>query len=217
MLRAPWIYPPPYRATSLAICVRAAHMLLSIYFCVFGPSIRAIVRTCRPIPDSPTARRIQSTSMLPATWPQVRRLVTCAFLFLYAFWKGEAAYDECARSCATVLLVLEFSRTRFGAAIDAPASSIRRLAKASRVIIRPFVSQQVPTIDPSFLDERWGEADIVTPAEHDDHSSGSSSALESLQEWSMDHPSESPTDERGRDVFWEQIPLYADIMSYEYT
>lgn len=183
-------------------------MLLSIYFCVVSPSIRAIVSTHRPTPDGPTARKLQSIAMLPPTWPQVRRIVTSAFLFLYAYWKGEAAYDECARSCATALLVLEFSRTRFGAKIDAPASSIKKLAKASRVTIRPFLSQQVPNIDTSFLDVICGEAETAIPAEDD---ADSSSALESLQEWSMDHPSQSPAVERERDVFWE-IPLYADVM-----
>lgn len=216
MLRAPWIESVSSRATSLAICVRAASMLLSIYFGTFKSSITVIASTCRPTPDGPTARKLQSISILPPTWPQVRRTVTSAFLLLYAFRKGEATHDECARSCATALLMLEYQRTRFGADVDPPAASIRRLAREYGIMLRPFVCEKVPSIDADFLDLVCGDPESTPPTDQDANSSTSTSAFDSLRRWSVDlASSELSHVERGQDVFWEQIPLYADVMGQE--
>ncbi|KUL86890.1 hypothetical protein ZTR_05365 [Talaromyces verruculosus] len=105
MLRTPFLLSNEHWLSSLGICIRAAQMLLSIYFDILGPSIQAIARA-----DSPPTDRgwkcAPRVNQLPPTWRQVRRIMTSVLILFYAFWYGEASYDETGRACARSILSL---------------------------------------------------------------------------------------------------------------
>lgn len=141
--------------------------------------------------------------------------MTSALVIVYAFWKGEASYDECARSCATTLLLLEFQRTRWGSDVDTPARSLRELAVASGIAIRPYAEQLLPSADASFVSAVCGDAVVAELSGMNEGPSASLEAYEITPEWSPDLPSDDLLDGPTPGGFWEQVPFYADIMDYK--
>ena len=143
MLRAPLLLSPTHWATSLSVCLRAAQTLLSIYFSILCPGIRVMAHRATLPADKERERQLQEASNLPPTWRQVQRITTSALLVLYAFWHGEATYDEAGRSCAIAILLLEFRRARWGSTLDAAQRSIRALAATSEIWLQPFLEEML--------------------------------------------------------------------------
>lgn len=85
---------------------------------------------------------------------QVQRITTSALIVLYAFWHGEATYDEAGRSCAIAVLLLEFRRTRLGSTLDAAQRPIRALAATSEIWLRPFLEGILSNDGEECLDRR---------------------------------------------------------------
>ncbi|GFF31187.1 hypothetical protein IFM46972_03152, partial [Aspergillus udagawae] len=182
MLRTPFLMSNEHWLSSLSICIRAAQMLLSIYFDVLGPSILAIARA-----DSPATDRLwkcaHRSNQLPPTWRQVRRIMTSVLVLFYAFWYGEVSYDEAGRAIAYALALLEFERMRWGAALNDSRRSILFLAAASGINSMEYIKWILPGANEGFIasvldvDHTQAQADPTMDQQADD---GGSSVLQDL-------------------------------------
>ena len=151
MLRTPLLLSESHWIPSLSICLRAAQLLLSVYFDIFAPAITIIVNTPPQGLDDSSRRQIQEAVRLPPTWRQVRRIVASAFIAIYAFWTGEAAAEETCRSLATVVLLLEFQRTRWGSKVDSAVATIQCLSSASNLSLQGSMRGLLPNAGEEFF------------------------------------------------------------------
>ncbi|KAJ9494233.1 hypothetical protein H2202_010294 [Exophiala xenobiotica] len=151
MLRAPFLSSKTHWVASLSICLRAAQMLLTIYFTVSTPAIRLIITSTLHGHESHAKSLWREKVKLPPTWRQVRRITTSMFIIFLAFWKGEVAYDEACRSYAMAIFLLEFQRTRWGSNMDDAISSLRSLASLSGFQLQPFMEQLIPEANDEYL------------------------------------------------------------------
>lgn len=180
MLRTPFLLSNEHWLSSLGICIRAAQMLLSIYFDILGPSIQAIARADSPPTDRGWKCALR-VNQLPPTWRQVRRIMTSVLILLYAFWYGEASYDETGRACAYALTLLEYERMRWGAALNDCRRSILSLAAVSGINSMEYIKWIIPGANEAFIsnvldvDHIRAQSDPTMDQQADD---GSSSVLQ---------------------------------------
>lgn len=143
-------------------------MLLSIYFDLFGPTIRVTATTAFQSCDETLKRQLQLIIMIPPTWRQVRRITTAIFVVVYAYWKGEVSYDEACRSASMALALLEFQRSRWGSSLQEAITSVRGLVASSGLLIRPFVQQLVPDATDAYLTNICGRVNRDDNHEQDE-------------------------------------------------
>ncbi|KAK6378976.1 hypothetical protein LTS17_006679 [Exophiala oligosperma] len=151
MLRAPLLLSEEHWISSLSVCLRAAQNVLSIYFDIYSPVITLMATTTLQSFDDALGRQLQSTIILPPTWRQVRRISTSVFITIYGYWKGEASYEETARSAAMAVALLEFQRTRWRGTVQPAISTVRDLVTSSALQIGPFMQQLVPKATNAYL------------------------------------------------------------------
>lgn len=166
MLRSPLLLLKSHWVTSISICLRSAQTLLSIYFNILCPGIRVMAHTATPPVDDHEGRQLQEATNLPPTWRQVQRITTSALIVIYAFWHGEASYEESGRACAMAILLLEFRRTRWGSTLDYAQRSIRALTGISGIWLRPFLEELLPHASEECLARVTGEQPSLSFAQH---------------------------------------------------
>ncbi|KAK5057506.1 hypothetical protein LTR84_011506 [Exophiala bonariae] len=151
ILRAPLLLSERHWISSLSVCLRAAQMLLSIYFDILRPVIMFMATTALQSYDETLKRQLQTTIVLPPTWRQVRRIAASIFIIIYAYWKGEASHEEASRSAAMALALLEFQRTRWKAEVQPAITTVRGLVTFSGLEVKSFMQQLVPDATAAYL------------------------------------------------------------------
>ena len=158
-MRAPFLLSEKHGIVLLNVCLRAAQMLLSIYFEISASSIRMMAAAGSHGYRDDLSKQLHAMAKLPPTWRQVRRITTSIFIIIYALWKGEAFYDETCRGTATAILLLEFQRVRWGGELQEAKNAIREIAALSGIKFRPFLQQLVPDATEEYIVRIYGQYD----------------------------------------------------------
>ena len=153
MLRVPYLLSDAHWMSSASICIRAAQMVLSIYFRTLEPAIVTVARTNLSAPHGHWNQGVfQEVAQLPPTWRQVRRIAASIFIIIYSFSYGEIAVDEAGRACAQSLALLEFQRNRWGAALDDLRRSVLSFTDACGIDVRDHLRSLLPQVTDKFID-----------------------------------------------------------------
>lgn len=161
-------------------------MLLSIYFNILGPAIQVIARVDSLAPDRKWEYAFKEVNQLPPTWRQVRRITTSVLIILYAFWHGEVSDYEAGRACAYALALLEFQRTRWGAALNDSRRSILYLAVINGIDIKEHLEGILSGANESFIANMLDVDHITAQADPTGEQQADGGESSVLQDWHGD-------------------------------
>ena len=131
---------------SMSICVRSSQMILLLYFQTYNPSM-APGATQNLHNPSASLSLLAMEGRLPLTWRQVKRIMTSAFILIYAYWHGEVTFEEVCRGTAMALVLHECQRVRWGRELDGAMAVLRDIAGICGMTILPNLSSLLPDVD----------------------------------------------------------------------
>ncbi|KAE8352450.1 hypothetical protein BDV28DRAFT_135097 [Aspergillus coremiiformis] len=143
---------------SMSICVRSSQMILLLYFQTYSPitpgsqdhhSLQHKLSAGLPI--------LSMESRMPLTWRQVKRIMTSAFILIYAYWHGEVTFEEVCRGTATALVLHECQRVRWGRGLDGVMTVLRDMVGICGMTILPYLSNLLPDVDLGVLEAIVGQ------------------------------------------------------------
>ncbi|RMZ43800.1 hypothetical protein AFCA_002722 [Aspergillus flavus] len=129
---------------SMSICVRSSQMILLLYFQTYNPSMAP---NAAQNLHNPSASLLAMEGRLPLTWRQVKRIMTSAFILIYAYWHGEVTFEEVCRGTAMALVLHECQRVRWGRELDGAMAVLRDIAGICGMTILPNLSSLLPDVD----------------------------------------------------------------------
>lgn len=151
MLRSPLLMENVHWISSMSICLTAAQRIIAIYMDIFQPAIRAVNGAESATYSVADRRYLQEATRLPLTWRQVRRISASALVIVYAFWKGEASYEDTGKAIASALLLLDFQSLRWGRHITSIRKTLLDLAAFNSLSLHDCIKYLVPNIDTTHL------------------------------------------------------------------
>jgi hypothetical protein len=119
-------------------------MLLSIYLRIYKPGVQNGIEHIEPTLSPSPAQSLLIDNAMPPTWRQVKRLITSAFVNIYAYWRGEASAEEASRYVAMSLLLLHCQRVRWQHELTEAMNTLRELIGLSSLDIGPALSTLLP-------------------------------------------------------------------------
>ncbi|KAE8372549.1 hypothetical protein BDV26DRAFT_273973 [Aspergillus bertholletiae] len=130
---------------SMSICVRSSQMILLLYFQAYNPSMAPGAQDLHKLPAG--LPLLSMEGRMPLTWRQVKRIMTSAFILIYAYWHGEVTFEEVCRGTAMALVLHECQRMRWGRELDGIMAVLRDIAGICGMTILPNLSSLLPDVD----------------------------------------------------------------------
>lgn len=218
MIHVPRLSVKTHSLASLSICLRAAQMILSIYFEIFSPAIRIIATTSLSGGQQGPWDQARRLTQLPASWRQVRRITTSMFIVVHAFRKGEATEDEANRASATASVLLDFQRgLRWGNKLQDVVHAIQAVMNANNINVRPYLRLLLPDATEEYLERLICQQEFQEHLQNEGRAQNYSSRSVEPQDISFaNSATQIPAEYNDFDIFPDLLPSYADLSSYDF-
>ncbi|KAF7191008.1 hypothetical protein HII31_07632 [Pseudocercospora fuligena] len=122
---------------SMCICLHAAQNVLATYLELYQPALLALTRQTNN-------EATQMTHQLAVTWRQVTRIMTSAFVIVFAHCHGELVHGEAARYVAMARLLLEYPRWRWADNIEQAVQTLTDIADMQEFPLEEEMERLLP-------------------------------------------------------------------------
>ncbi|KIW21508.1 hypothetical protein PV08_02088 [Exophiala spinifera] len=150
-LRAPGLSIQSSWLLSLSTCIHAAQGVLTAYLQLYQPALIRLA-TQFSVQDQQTDKLpIPRVAALAVTWRQVKRIISAAFMLIFAYWHAELVHDEASRYVAMARLLLEYPRSRWGEALDEAIRALSDISGFANFSIYKHMQALLPVQSESLL------------------------------------------------------------------
>lgn len=153
-LRAPGLSTQASWLPSLCICTHAAQNVLATYLELYQSVLIGLTEQCnnaRNVVQTANPSTTPIVCTLPVTWRQVKRIMSSAFVIIFAYSHGEILHGEASRYIAMARLLLEYPRWRWGEKLDRAVQTLVDISGLAEFSISQHMKTLLPGMNEQFL------------------------------------------------------------------